>query len=102
MANEFVGRFPETDDLRRRLENAYRADETATVNDLIGRAQFDDAARDRVQARATALVEEIRDQGVSAGGLDAFLQEYELSNQEGVCASPRPCCVSPTRRPPTS
>src|SRR5690606_20587868 len=38
----------------------------------------------RVMARARTLVEAVRRRGKSQGGIDAFMQEYELSSKEGV------------------
>ena len=79
-----VGDFPQPTVLRQHIEAAYRADETATINALTKAADLGEAGRSRVQARARKLVETIRDRGVGQAGLDAFMQEYELSNQEGV------------------
>ncbi len=80
----FVGQFPEPDGLRAAVERAHRADEAETVRRLLEEAAMDAAASARVQAMAADLVEEMRRRGRGAGGLDAFMHEYELSNQEGV------------------
>lgn len=84
MPPEFVGTYPEPGPLRRRIETAHREDETKSVTRLLAAADAGDAARGRIQARARILVEEIRRRTHGSEGLDAFLQEYELSNQEGV------------------
>jgi len=84
MNAKFVGEFPEPTELRGRFETAYRMDEQQAVQNLLRAADAGDAARGRIQARAKSLVEEIRRSTRGSEGLDAFLQEYELSNQEGV------------------
>ena len=73
----------DTTALRGAIEVAYLADEAGCVMDLLTIADPGTEARARIGERATRLVEEIRERGPS-GGLDAFLQEYRLSDQEGV------------------
>jgi RHH-type proline utilization regulon transcriptional repressor/proline dehydrogenase/delta 1-pyrroline-5-carboxylate dehydrogenase len=80
----FVGEFPEPGPLRRAIEDAYRADETALVDMLLRHADLGDEVRARVARRAAPLVEETRRRSRAAGGLDAFLHEYGLSSEEGV------------------
>jgi len=84
MALRFVGDFPEPNEFRRRMEDAYRADETLCVSALLEAADAGEAARGHIQTRARDLVEQIREKTRGAEGLDAFMQEYELTNQEGV------------------
>jgi RHH-type proline utilization regulon transcriptional repressor/proline dehydrogenase/delta 1-pyrroline-5-carboxylate dehydrogenase len=81
---KFVGEFPEPGKLRAAIEQAYRADENETVQTLLDASEMDSKGRRRVEATARRLVEEMRLRSHGAGGLDAFMQEYELSNQEGV------------------
>jgi len=80
----FVGEFPQTLESRLRIEKLHRAPEAEVVNDLLHLADMGAGQRARVQARARQLVEGIRDKSDGPEGLDAFLQEYELSNREGV------------------
>lgn len=63
---------------------SHRADETETVRRLIEAAALSTEEKARIEAQASALVAAIRAKGKASGGLDAFLQEYELSNNEGV------------------
>ncbi len=81
---DFVGGFPEGDRLRAAIEHAYRSDESECLDALLDAADPGEAVRRRIGERAGALVETIRSVETGGGGLDAFLQEYELSNQEGV------------------
>jgi RHH-type transcriptional regulator, proline utilization regulon repressor / proline dehydrogenase / delta 1-pyrroline-5-carboxylate dehydrogenase len=80
----FLGRFPEPDLLRRTIEGAYRADEAACVEMLLDEAALPRDARARVAETARRLVGEIRRRGARSGGIDAFMNEYKLTNQEGV------------------
>ena len=80
----FFGRFPEPDPLRRAIEGAYRADETACVERLLDEAALPRDARGRIAETAGRLVGEIRRRGARSGGIDAFMNEYKLTNQEGV------------------
>jgi RHH-type proline utilization regulon transcriptional repressor/proline dehydrogenase/delta 1-pyrroline-5-carboxylate dehydrogenase len=72
------------DPLREAVRAAARMDEEACVAERLTEAAMPSAARKRVQAKAIELVEAVRRSPLTHGGLDAFLQEYELSNHEGV------------------
>ena len=80
----FVGEFPEPDQLRKAIERAYLADESQSLDALLDAADPGEAMRRQIVERAGGLVETIRRTETGGGGLDAFLQEYELSNAEGV------------------
>lgn len=79
-----IGRFPEQHPQRRVIQEANCSDETEIVSSLIGVVDLDEAARQRIGSHARRLVEQIRADKSSRGGLDAFLHEYDLSNQEGI------------------
>lgn len=81
---EFIGQLPEHSQLRATIEQTYRTDETAAVEMLLGEAALETTLKTRIQERAYELVDEMRRRGRESGGLDAFMQEYELSNQEGL------------------
>ncbi len=80
----FLGHFPEPDLLRGAIEGAYRVDETACVEMLLDEAALPRDARGRVADTARRLVGEIRRRGARSGGIDAFMNEYKLTNQEGI------------------
>ncbi len=80
----FVGTFPDPDPLRGAIEAAHRADETVRVEALLGDAAMDAKARRRIAETARGLVEEMRRRRTGFVGLDDFLNEYGLSNTEGV------------------
>jgi RHH-type proline utilization regulon transcriptional repressor/proline dehydrogenase/delta 1-pyrroline-5-carboxylate dehydrogenase len=79
---------PETvvsrDPLRAAIAAAYRMDETARVEQLLAELDLPADQLDRIAETARRLVVEVRARRVGAGGIDAFLHEYELSSQEGV------------------
>ncbi len=72
------------DALRTAVARAYCADEAAVVSDLRAAVTLDAAARRAVVENAGRLVAQCRARGHGAGSLDAFLQEFGLSNQEGI------------------
>ena len=80
----FIGEFSNPDKFREAIEKAYRADETACVDAMPNAAKMDLAKHKRVQSKARELVVEMRRRAQGVGGLDAFIHEYELSNQEGI------------------
>ena len=75
---------PRIEASRRRIREAYLADEGACVEALIPIARYDDAASARVQERARRLVGGMRADRDRGGNIEAFLAEYALSNEEGV------------------
>ncbi|MCK9514643.1 MAG: bifunctional proline dehydrogenase/L-glutamate gamma-semialdehyde dehydrogenase PutA [Ottowia sp.] len=62
----------------------YRCDETVQVHRLLKAARLPPEATERVVARAARLVQGVRAQQVHGSGIDAFMQQYDLSSQEGV------------------
>ncbi len=70
--------------LRDKINRAYLADETESVNWLLARARLDSDAENRVNQRAQSLVRAVRSRRAEQGLLDAFMQEYDLSSEEGV------------------
>jgi len=75
---------PAPSPLRAALAAAYREDERASVERILGAAEFAPDALDRIAERARGLVVEVRRQRLGKGGLDAFLHEYALSSKEGI------------------
>ena len=80
----FIGDLPPNDPLRTAIRDSYLLDETRAVEALVKEAAFTDAQRRRIEGKARHLVEEVRADTESDGGLDAFLQQYSLSSPEGV------------------
>jgi RHH-type transcriptional regulator, proline utilization regulon repressor / proline dehydrogenase / delta 1-pyrroline-5-carboxylate dehydrogenase len=59
-------------------------DEASLVRKLAGEAKLPAADAAKVEKIATELVEHVRANRRSQGGIDAFMQQYSLSSQEGV------------------
>lgn len=62
----------------------YRVAEQTQLDRLIPIAQLDEAKRVQIEQDAGRLVEAVRAKAAEGSGIDAFMQEYELSSQEGV------------------
>ncbi|MDX1516268.1 MAG: bifunctional proline dehydrogenase/L-glutamate gamma-semialdehyde dehydrogenase PutA [Woeseiaceae bacterium] len=62
----------------------YLADEQALVRELTDKADPGEAARKKIRTLAASLVQSVRDNQGREGGIDAFLQQYDLSSEEGV------------------
>jgi len=74
---------PSLDAARLAIAPLYRRRETDVLKALAERARLTPAARERVAARASALLAELRAPG-RGGWIDRFLQEYSLSSDEGA------------------
>src|SRR3569623_32412 len=70
--------------LRQVIADAYTADETDCVESLLRGLALDTDARVRIARRAREHVIAVRGHQRRQGTLEAFLQEYDLSSQEGV------------------
>ncbi len=67
-----------------RINRDWLADETRLVSALVERYRLDTRTREAIHSRATSLVEGVRQHQANKGGIDAFLQEYDLSSEEGI------------------
>src|SRR4051812_45548303 len=70
-------------ELRRRIAESTRADESAIIEGLLARLPQDEAATSRIEARARQLVLAMRAKGTGEG-VEQFLQEYRLGTREGI------------------
>jgi len=66
------------------INDRFLADEAKLVNDLANAADPGDAAREKIQATAAQLVTAVRKNSDKDSGIEAFLQQYDLSSAEGV------------------
>ena len=67
-----------------RFEAPYAPPDEALVPALVARVRRDAAAERSIDARAAALIEAIRAEAGSVGGLEDFLRDYGLSTREGL------------------
>ena len=66
------------------LNDLYLADEASLVRELADAADPGAAQREKILATAADLVHAVRKNRSKDGGIDAFLQQYDLSSEEGV------------------
>lgn len=70
--------------LRKAITDAYRADETQCVQELLKTAVFSSDALTRIHIRAKKLIEENLRQRKKQSGINSFLNQYDLSTEEGI------------------
>ncbi len=66
------------------INDLYLTDEAALVRELAEAADSGEAMRSKIQETASELVRAVRKNKAKEGGIDAFLQQYDLSSEEGV------------------
>lgn len=86
MLNSFVlnESVPEQSPLRHAMTKAYRMEEAQCLETLMKEAHLSQEALARVEAVARDLVTKVRNTRLSSTGLDAFLNQYDLSTEEGI------------------
>ena len=70
--------------IRNDIRQNTHADESIAVETLLSACTLSASGRESVRASAVGLVEQCRGMSHKAGTLDAFLQEFGLSNKEGI------------------
>lgn len=73
-----------TNSLRQTIRDHYRADEDAVLESLLPLAETSAQIRSRAWERARQLVLHIRQAQAGKGGVDALLNEFSLSTEEGL------------------
>jgi RHH-type proline utilization regulon transcriptional repressor/proline dehydrogenase/delta 1-pyrroline-5-carboxylate dehydrogenase len=66
------------------INDLYLADEEKLVRELVEAANPGGSAREKIQNTAAQLVRAVRKNTAKDGGIEAFLQQYDLSSDEGV------------------
>lgn len=66
------------------LSESYLADEDIVVNELLSLADPGISQRQQIKQLATRLINEVRDHIDDMDGIDAFMQQYDLSSKEGI------------------
>jgi len=67
-----------------RVSERYLADEQSLVRELAEAAGVGESLGQKIKATAELLVREVRKNSAADGGMEAFLQQYDLSSEEGV------------------
>lgn len=80
----YNGSLVATQPLRQTIRDFYRADEDKVLDYLLPLADIGVNARSRAWERARQLVLTIRQAQVGKGGVDALLNEFSLSTEEGL------------------
>ncbi|MGD8559072.1 MAG: bifunctional proline dehydrogenase/L-glutamate gamma-semialdehyde dehydrogenase PutA [Gammaproteobacteria bacterium] len=80
----FKSQFSATHQNRKFIQQAYLADEAQCMTSLLQELEGYGALRGTIQHQARELVIAVRENTQSFGGLNAFLQEYDLSSREGI------------------
>ncbi len=70
--------------LRNAITEAYRKDEENAVMSLISQAQFDQETAQATEALARTFMQKVRENRNKTGGVDALMQKFSLSSEEGV------------------
>ncbi len=72
----------EPNELRKRLQSLYRADEKSCVRYLVEKVELSADSRNRIYNIAKQLIEKVKHNKLDI--IDSFLQQYSLSNDEGI------------------
>ncbi|MGB1263356.1 MAG: bifunctional proline dehydrogenase/L-glutamate gamma-semialdehyde dehydrogenase PutA [Cognaticolwellia sp.] len=80
----FNGSFITDCPIRQKIREFYRIDENTAVDHILPLAEVNVSARSRAWERARKMVLQIRQDQAGNGAIDALLQEYSLSSEEGV------------------
>jgi RHH-type proline utilization regulon transcriptional repressor/proline dehydrogenase/delta 1-pyrroline-5-carboxylate dehydrogenase len=70
--------------IRQKIREFYRIDENVAVDHILPAAEVNVSARSRAWERARKMVLKIRQDQSGNGAIDALLNEYSLSSEEGV------------------
>ncbi len=70
--------------VRQKIRNSYRIDENQIMDHILPLAEVGVSARSRAWERARQIVVHIRQEQQGQGGIDALLNEFSLSSDEGV------------------
>ncbi len=80
----FNGSLKTNNPLRQAIRDNYRTDENNVLNELLPIAEISVGAKSRAWEFARQLVVNIRQDQTGRGGVDALLNEFSLSSEEGV------------------
>ncbi len=80
----FTGSLTTDCTTRQKIRDFYRIDENVAVDHILPFAEVNVSARSRAWERARKMVLQIRQDQEGNGAIDALLNEYSLSSEEGV------------------
>jgi len=82
--NYIIEQLPQANQFREGINELFLVDETEHVSKLLRQAELTPEQAHRVNRRAHELVQKVRQSAQSQGVMEAFMQEYDLSSEEGV------------------
>lgn len=80
----FTGSFLTPCPIRQKIRDFYHIDENTAVDHILPLAEVNVSARSRAWERARKMVLKIREDQGDSSAIDALLNEYSLSSEEGV------------------
>jgi RHH-type proline utilization regulon transcriptional repressor/proline dehydrogenase/delta 1-pyrroline-5-carboxylate dehydrogenase len=80
----FQGNLTTECPIRQKIRDFYRIEEETSIEHLLPLAEISNATRSKAWERARKMVLQIREDSEGSGGIDALLNEYSLSSEEGV------------------
>ncbi len=80
----FKSNLPAHNSLRQKIDEYYRQNETYCLKNLITHLKFGEEKQKAIESRARKLVTQIRQQEKHIKGVDALMQQYDLSTEEGI------------------
>ncbi|GAB4198025.1 MAG: bifunctional proline dehydrogenase/L-glutamate gamma-semialdehyde dehydrogenase PutA [Wenzhouxiangellaceae bacterium] len=79
-----LAEYPQRSELWRQMNAAWLTDESEHVRYLLEQVPLDAASQQTVREQAIELVRGVRRRSENTGAIEAFMQEYDLSSEEGV------------------
>jgi len=76
--------LPDFDDLKKAITEQYAVDETAAVTALLSGFSLTTFEQQAIARKAKDLVQNVREAKKQERGVDALMQEYDLSSDEGI------------------
>jgi RHH-type proline utilization regulon transcriptional repressor/proline dehydrogenase/delta 1-pyrroline-5-carboxylate dehydrogenase len=70
--------------INQQISLSYRMDEEGCLEALLTELQFSNEQLSRIQSTAEFFVKKLRQNRLESGGIDALLQTYDLSSEEGI------------------
>jgi len=79
-----IAAYDEPDSATQALNSDWYVDESDHVHMLAQSLALDPRQRETIRSRAIDLVKQVRQRSEEMGAMEAFMQEYDLSSEEGV------------------
>lgn len=84
MFNLYQNDIRNSSELREKINQSYRLNETVCIQNLLSMVNFSQAQDDKARLLATKLINQVRSKRISGVGVDVLMQEFKLSTDEGI------------------